>query len=69
MSRNVRNVPSSYAYNEDSDQTAHSRNLIESSVCAFWIPKDAKFFPADAQADSSLRWWHMSEGTGSHVAA
>ena len=48
----------------------------KSSMCIFWIPKDTKFLHADrkdsretVQADLSLRWAHMSEGTFSHVAA
>ena len=50
----------------------------ESSLSAIWIAKDAKFLHAvnedwsdcgDAQADLSLRWAILSEGTFSHVAA
>ena len=47
----------------------------ESSLSAFWVPKNAKFFHADnasdcanARTDSSLRKSHMSEGMFSHVA-
>ena len=49
----------------------------ESSLGAFRIAKDAKFLYADnedwpycaeAQADLSLRWAHMSEGAFPHVA-
>ena len=50
----------------------------ESSLDAYWIAKDARFLHADnedwsdcadAQADLSLHWTHMSEGTFSHVTA
>ena len=50
----------------------------ESSLGAFLLAMDAKFPYADnedwsdcanAQADLSLRWVHMWEGTFSHVAA
>ena len=50
----------------------------EFSLGAFWIAKDAKFLHADnedwsdcadAQADLSLHWAHMSDSTFSHVTA
>ena len=39
----------------------------ESSLGTFWIAKVAKFLCTDAQADLSLRWAHISEGTFSLV--
>ena len=43
----------------------------ESSLGAFWMVKDAKFFSVDNKdsdhTDLSLRLAHMSEGTFSHV--
>ena len=50
------------APSEDSDQPAHS-------LCAFLIANDAKFLHVDneVQANLSLCWTHMSEGTFSHV--
>ena len=41
----------------------------QNSLATFWISKDAKFLPADAQADLNLRSAHMSEGTFSAVSA
>ena len=69
-----------YAPSEDSDQPAHSRSLIRiftgrildspgckgckvSSHEQLRLRSDC----ADAQADLSLRWAHISEGTFSHV--
>ena len=52
--------------------------LLESSLGAFWIAEDAQILHAenedwsdcaDVQADLSLLWTHISEGTFSHVAA
>ena len=43
----------------------------ESSLGAFWIAMDAKFLHANnedfEQADLSLRWAHMLQGTFYHV--
>ena len=58
------------------DQPAHSFNLIRIFNCVVWVAKNAKFLHADnedwsdcadAQADLSLRWATMSEGTA-HIA-
>ena len=65
--------PQTCAPSEDSDQPALRAVWSKSSQDAFWIAKDAKSFScgqgrllsdcADAQADLSLRWAHMWEGT------
>ena len=68
------NVPLDMSSSRDSDCAVWS----ESSVGAFWIVKDAEFPHVDnkdwsdlvdAQADLSLRWLHISEGTFSQVPA
>ena len=64
-------------HSEDSDQTARSRSLIWIFTGRIWIAKDAKILHADngisdceeAQADSSLRLAHISEGYISDVSA
>ena len=68
-----------WAPSEDSDQPAHSRSLIriftgrflDSQVCNVSLCGQRKLWSdcADAQADLSLRWAHISEGTFSHVGA
>ena len=52
---------------QDSDQPAHSRSLIR--IFTGKIATGAKFLHADAQADLTLRWAHMSEGNISHVTS
>ena len=67
-------IPATCTFKHDSPVKIQIR-LRESSLCAFWIAKDAKFLHMDneysdcedAQADLSLRWVHMSDGTFSHV--
>ena len=67
------------ALSEDSDQPAHLRSLIRIFTGRNWDTQGCKVYSygqgtlwsdcANAQADSSLRWEHMSEVTFSHVAA
>ena len=67
------------APSEDSNQPAHSRSLIrifigrflDSQWCKVYLSGQWRLWSdcANAQADLSLRWAHMSEGTVSHVAA
>ena len=67
------------APSEDSDQPAHPRSLIRIftgrilerqgyNVCSC-EQRRLRSDCADAQADLSLRWLHVSEGTFSHFAA
>ena len=66
------------ALSEDSDQTAYSRSLIriftgrdlDSQECNVSTCGQQRLWPdcADVQADLSLRWAHMSEGTLPDVA-
>ena len=61
---------------EDSDQPAHSRSLIRIFTGRILDSQGCKVSPcgqrrlksdcADAQADLSLRWAHISEGTFFH---
>ena len=67
------------APSEDSDQTAHSRSLIRIFTGRNLDSKGRNVSPcghrrlksdcADAQADLSLRWVHMSESMFSYVEA
>ena len=64
---------------DDSDQPAHSRSLIrnftgrilDSQGCRLSSYGQRKLWSdcADAQADLSLRWEHISEGTFSYFTA
>ena len=51
------------ATSEDSDQPVHSHRLIRIFTGRILIANDANCLHANAQADLSLRWAHMSEGT------
>ena len=65
------------APSEDSDQPAHSRSLIRIFTVRILHSQGCKVSScgqrrlksdcADAQADLSLRWAHMREGTFTHV--
>ena len=73
------NASRNCAHCKDSDQPAHSRSLIkifterildnQSCKVSSWGQRRLWSDFADAQADLSLRWAHMSEGTLSHVTA
>ena len=77
MSRNVRKRTFEYVLPAKIQISLHIRAVwSKSSLGAFWITKDATYHQwrlwsdfAYAQADLSLRWVHMSEGTFSHVEA
>ena len=76
MSRNVRKRTFRRAPSEDLEQPAQLYILTRILNGTFWIAKDSKFLHADnedsdqtAQADLSLCWALMSEGTFSHVTA
>ena len=69
MSRNVRKCTCGHAPKEDLDQSVHSHSLIRIFTECVLVAKDARFLHADAQADLSLRWVHMSEGTFPDVSA
>ena len=78
MSRDMTNKQNECAPSEDSDQPGHPIVWSESSLCAQWVAKDARFLHADsedwsdwadAQADLSLRWAHMPFCWFCHVAA
>ena len=73
------NVSPTYAPREDSDQPAHSRSLIwifsrrilnsQGYTLSSYGYRRFKSDCADAQADFSLRWAHVSAGTFSVIAA
>ena len=47
--------------NEDSDQPAHSRRLIKSSLSAFWITEDAKIFHCENTPTQIYRKLHLKK--------